>query len=336
MRAAERGNRRRAAWRVRRRKLQLGQARGYTQPSANPARYEIVVAPNRLSLFTNRDATLEFFAALSRLHKARRATWVNLAQTSEITQDALVVLLALLVKFKTDRLSVNGTMPKNRNARRSLDESQFIRILYEPTFEAQVSYDLGLHTHANRQIDQVHTDRLIKAASLKIWGQARRCQGVQRILIELMHNTMNHASRRPGEKHWWLSTEHAKRRVKFTFVDVGIGVFSSLDYKRPGDKWYQWKEDVLKFYSPETQQHEVLKLMLEGNMHETVTGRYYRGKGLPAIRQVMRRNQVSKLIIITNNTYADLASENFELMSVPFSGTFVYWELDRSNASCEE
>ncbi len=170
-------------------------------------------------------------------------------------------------------------------------------------------------------------------ASEAIWGEKRACRGLQRVLVELMHNTNNHASTRgKGEKHWWLSVNRNKalKKVEFAFLDHGVGIFSSLREKDGFGKWHGWQEKIKKVFGMTTDE-ENLRLLLEGKIHLTVTGSTFRGKGLPGIKEVLDRNQISNLQIITNNVSADVANNKYNLLSNVYRGTFFYWELDSTN-----
>ena len=76
---------------------------------------------------------------------------------------------------------------------------------------------------------------------------------------------------------------------------------------------------------------EIFKLLLEGHMHMTVTGQHFRGKGLPGIREVLSRNQISNLKIISNDVFTDVSKDNYQKLNQEFSGTFVTWELNENN-----
>ena len=76
---------------------------------------------------------------------------------------------------------------------------------------------------------------------------------------------------------------------------------------------------------------ELLKLILQGELHKTVTGKYYRGKGLPGIYNAFRTGSISKLHMITNNVYADIENDKFINLSNSLLGTFIYWELNEQN-----
>ena len=65
----------------------------------------------------------------------------------------------------------------------------------------------------------------------------------------------------------------------------------------------------------------------------TVTGKHFRGKGLPGIKQVLDREQISNLSIISNNVNANMKNNKYLKLKNQFSGTFVAWELNESNVN---
>jgi hypothetical protein len=154
----------------------------------------------------------------------------------------------------------------------------------------------------------------------------------------LMHNTNNHASLgAKGEKHWWLSVHHrrSRRRVTFSFVDFGVGIFRSLDGKRTNERFHGWRTSEFgTIIPPGATNAQLLQLILTGEMHRTVTKEDFRGKGLPGIREVWERNHISNLRIVTNDVYADVARDEYRTLNPPFDGTLVVWELEESNRSC--
>lgn len=85
----------------------------------------------------------------------------------------------------------------------------------------------SIYTHAQLAVAPDIADLLIKQASKTIWGEPRRCPGVQRTFIELMHNTNNHAS--TGECKntggCLLLTIRLIKRFVFHLLILGWGFF---------------------------------------------------------------------------------------------------------------
>lgn len=300
--------------------------------------YVLVYAPKILSFIDNSEGVVNFIDQLKQNYDKQNKVWVVLEEVEVVTYDAIVVLLSIMVKFKTGKIDFNGDYPKNRNAKKIIYESNFINLLFQD-FDKADRYNLGkkssIVTHAYKEVDSELGGELIKQASKTVWEEERRCQGVQRTLIELMLNTNNHADKlKKGEKHWWLSVHHDNEmnKVSFAFIDFGVGVFTSLDNKPKKNKFYGVM-NLLRNEKNYKNDAELLRLILDGTLHKTATNKPYHGKGLPGINSTLKRNQLSNLNIITNNVHAKVDENEFNLISKSFSGTFVYWELNKNNVS---
>ena len=329
-------------------KYRLQQGVSYDNVKENNAfkqeypRYVKVIAPDIFSFIKNTEEVIKFIGNLKKLYDSKQKTYVVLRNIQEIDYSAIIVLLSIMVKFKAQKIYFDGNFPLNIEVKKAIIASGFFDNLYKK-FEDNYSYDIskinsnGIHTHASRNVDSLLSSKLINSASEAVWGEPRRCQGVQRTLIELMQNTNNHAEiGKPGEKHWWLSiNQNAKaKEVSFSFVDFGVGVFTNLGNKPKKSKFFGWTNKLLEAFNY-TDNASLLKLILDGELHKTVTGKHYRGKGLPGIAEVMRRNQISNLHIITNNVFCCPSENIYKPLNASFSGTFVYWELRENNESCK-
>lgn len=304
--------------------------------------YKKVKAPKVLSLVTNTEETIAFINKVKGIYDKRKKLFVILKEVKVIEYDAIILLLSILIKFKSKGISFNGDFPENPTARRILINSNFFKYISD-NFPDQDRYDLvregRIITHAQKKVDSDLTDSVIADSSEWIWGEERRCTGVQRSLIELMHNTNNHAAYEgAAEKHWWLSVQRRKKdnTACFSFIDFGVGIFESLyNSKGVDSKWHNWRKGMMKLFNFDDDHTELLKLILNGTMHRTVTGKSYRGKGLPGIFGAYKRKDISKLHIISNDVYADVENNIFLSLKNVFSGTFVYWEVSTKNNSLE-
>ncbi|WMN11924.1 hypothetical protein QYS49_31800 [Marivirga salinae] len=303
--------------------------------------YVKIAAPINLSFIDNPERVSEFIQKLSKVYDKRKRVFVLLNKVSNVSYGAIVVLLSIMVKFKSSGISFNGNLPKDPASRKIIEQSGFFENLYK-SFKKVDQYSIKtrnnkIHTHASNKVDAELGSNIIESATKSIWGTKKRCQGVQRALLELMQNTNNHAVLgSEGEKHWWLSVNHniAEQKVSFSFVDFGIGVFNSLNNKTEESKFYKWKSKINEIFSSD-KNTDLLQIILEGKLHKTVTKKHYRGKGLPGINEVMERNQISNLHIITNDVFANVSQNKFKKITNGFSGTFVYWELTADNEHCD-
>ena len=296
-------------------------------------------APDVLSVIRNPEEVSDFVRRLKECFEKQKPVWVVLRHVKEIDYDGITVLLSVVVRFKSKQIAFNGDLPADSKVRATLQASRFFHYLYHSEFQDQDTYVLSgkssILTHAMRQVDSELGEKLIASASQTVWGEQRRCPGVQRTFIELMQNTNNHASlTQEGEKHWWLSVKHVKsqHRVAFSFVDYGVGVFVNLRNKPQNSKFYGVFEKLnerIRYGN----NAEILKLILRGDLHMTASGQPYRGKGLPGIYEALSLNKLSNFVLLTNDVFFDSRTDEYRVLKTEFQGTFVYWELKQSNWS---
>lgn len=332
----ERANRRRTKKRKKRRFQKVIPSHPIpTAPHVNRPK-----APVRFCIKDNPEEVIRFVNKLNKYLKERKAVFVDLSAIEFMSHDAIVVLLSIMYQFKKNNIPFNGNFPKNTSCRKTLNESGFLNSLYK---EKSIRYDTNdtqhkniIRKHGNDTSGDIAKE-LIKICSENIWGKPCRCQGVYRILMELMQNTHTHANRDiPGAEDWWLSVNYDSIGNKecFSFVDYGIGVFSSLENKKPGSIFFGMLDRLKNLFGPSDA--DVFSAILKGELHRTATGKYYRGKGLPGIKEALNRNQISNLYIITNDAYADVCANKFVSLSNPLEGTFIYWELTQDNHKCDD
>jgi len=299
-------------------------------------KYSEIHPPNNFSFLENTEDVINFINKVESNYKKNKSVFINLENVEFIDYGAITVLLSVMTLFKSSNIKFNGNFPKNQNVRKKIVDSQFFNRIRETIFKEE-EYTIvrkdQIFTKANKIVDPTLGYNIIKQSSETIWGEKKSCPGIQRVLLELMQNTHNHASIYPdNQEYWWLSVNHdpEKKKVSFVFVDYGQGIFESLEKKPETSKWYNFSEKLkekLKYGN----RAEILKLLLEGDLHMTVTGQNFRGKGLPGIMQVSKRNQISNLYIISNDVFADTNKNMYKMIRKKFQGTFLYWELCYNN-----
>lgn len=301
--------------------------------------YVKIKAPKEFSFLSYPEKAIKFINKLEDKYQVRKKVFVQLEEVEVMDYSAISILVSVMFTFKSRNIDFNGSFPMKENLRRMLINSDFFKYLNKPVSH-KLQYSIGkknqIFTRANKEVNSELGLIVMAEASQTIWNEKKVCKGLQRTLLELMHNTNNHADEnRKGAKHWWLSVNHdiEEKKVSFVFIDYGIGIFESLKKKPSNNKWFNTFGKIahkLKNGTNETNE-EVLRLLLNGDLHMTVTGKHYRGKGLPGIKQVQDRNQISNLHIISNDVYADIAQDYYKKLSNNFSGTFAYWELNQNN-----
>ena len=300
----------------------------------------MIDAPNNLSLLNNEKETLNFLQALQVNYDQRQKVAVLLDNVKEITTDAIVVLLSNMVHYKAARIGFNGTRPNDQRIRAIFEASGFFKYLYGFAIPEQDTYSFKkmnnyIYTHGQKTVDASLADDLVKYASEIVWGEARRCPGIQRTLVELMHNTYDHAGEEKGEKHWWLSVEHntEAHEATFSFIDFGVGIFRSLENKKPGEPLYGAMDYIKQHFPLIKTQVDRLRLILEGKLVESQSNEYFRGKGLANTFTRFNKNQISDLAIISNYSSIRAANEDYHSIKNEFLGTFISFKMNSNTYS---
>ncbi|HEX8266441.1 MAG TPA: hypothetical protein VF596_13640 [Pyrinomonadaceae bacterium] len=320
----------------------LGKQKDYRHSSSHPFKdYKKIYAPTEFSLITNPEEVISFICELHNCFENRKKVFVVLRYVEKIDYDAIIVLLSIMIRFKAMKIRFNGDFPIDSASERRLKDSGFFNNLYK-TFEDRDTYYLSSQrnnfiTHASKEVNSNLTAQIIENAAEKIWGEPKRCMGVQTTLNELAQNTVNWASfQGEGEQHWWLSINYSPNdnKVRFSFVDYGVGIFKSLDQKNESSKFFgvlnkMWEK--FKYGS----NAELLRLILNGELHRTISEEYYRGQGLPGLLDSLEENWFSKLYIITNDVYANIEKDKYTILRNSFNGTFIYWEIDSNSKHFE-
>ena len=297
------------------------------------AGYIQVHAPAVFSLVKNEKKTMTFLQELRDCLSLKQKVLVRLDSVKELSTEAILVLLSNMVHFKVEGVDFNGTRPCLPNINAKLNSSGFFTHLYGtcPDEDQYVFKKMNsmLYTHGQKTVASVEADQLVKYASETVWGEPRRCPGVQKTLLELMHNTHDHAGCSKGERHWWLSVEHnaAEHEVTFSFMDFGVGIFRSLENKGPDEPLAGAMDYIRRLFPWAQTQVEKLQLILEGRVQLTQTNEYYRGKGLAKIYDLYKRNMIASLSIISNHASVNADESDFHVVKNEFLGTFVSFKM---------
>lgn len=295
--------------------------------------YYHVKAPLILSLVNNHEEVICFINEIKAHLERKHKVFVVLSNVMTLTDDAIVVLLSSMIRFRENHIDFNGNYPKSKKAAEKLEKSGFFDYLYKNGADALSvkSMNSSIYTHGYKRADAAFASRMIEASSKVIWGESRRCPGVQNTFTELMANTYKHASGGvEGEHHWWVSMtkDYEHKKVVFGFVDYGVGIFRSLKNKSPDDKLYGGLQKLLQKFPLADNNAKMMKLILEGELHKTATLQSNRGRGLPYIHSCQKDNSIDSLVIISNNVYADVKNGEYKLLDNEFIGTFVTWEMN--------
>ncbi|HEX8349574.1 MAG TPA: hypothetical protein VF598_06420, partial [Hymenobacter sp.] len=88
--------------------------------------YSYIYAPVDFSFRKNPEQVISFINEVSKHYDNKKSVFIALKNVVEIDYDAIVVLLATMVKFKSENISFNGDFPRNKTCKAILVKSGFL------------------------------------------------------------------------------------------------------------------------------------------------------------------------------------------------------------------
>lgn len=281
------------------------------------SKYFRLDVPQDFSFVNNTEVMIDFLNHLVDLNKKGKSISFDFRGVKSLTPDAIAVFLN---QINDEKIVVNirGNNPEDAEAKRIFLTSGFIHHIQYYNGE-RPKKDLGMIRKRDSKTVEAPTARdLITFAMETLTGRREYLPGIQRVFVECMSNTINHASKTTHRKSWWSTVfcDTTRHKAYFTFLDYGVGIFKSVRI-RP-----LLKMATVAGFKNHT---DILWGLLEGDIGSR-TGLSYRGKGLPAIRTVMKRGQIDTLLIVANDVYANVGEAASRIISPSFNGTLVHWE----------
>ncbi len=319
------------------RKQKLRKQQGISKISLQRKNKEFidVNVPSHFSFLKNTKAILNVIEKLDKLLKEKKKVYINLRHVTHIDNGAITVLLSKMTEFRISGVDFNGNFPKDKISKELLISSGFLDHLNSKYLGTLFSESPeNVYGRKNQFITKPGLKVISSLAGWICDSSSRTLQqnytnkGLYRVLIELMHNTHNHASLDSEEKAWWLTVHHDKnnKKVSFVFLDFGIGIFESLKSKPESSILKEVYVKIKEVMGLE-KHSGMLESILKGKIHKTITGLNYRGKGLPGIYEASDRGFIKNLHIITNDVIADVGNDIYNTLDCNFKGTFLYWEI---------
>jgi hypothetical protein len=214
----------------------------------------------------------------------------------------------------------------------------FYKYVYPTTFIPETNNDI-----VDKLIHRVSRERVKTQIAADVCMSAMRHSGVTNTLlkrklyttiIECMANTWNHArgNNENTSCNWWLLAykEQVTNTTKFCFLDMGVGIFKSIDSKYKDNSILPW---LKKIVDPSSNKKTLEKIFQGSNLSSTDLPE--RGLGLISIYKNVKNNPyIRNFTLLSNDILAKVRyNMDDEITSInsDFKGTLYYWELINSN-----
>lgn len=303
--------------------------RGKSIKSSNSERPFFVDIPNAPEIFRlnhdNCESVLSYIDSMKRAAAAGNHLNINLSQVKEIGEGAISMLLTVIEEIADMDLMIKGQKPDETVPRDVLERSGFFDFVNGKVDEKNKDSKNTILTTGDITTPQDFLVEPIRSANETVWGERGRNPLVYGVTYEMVRNSCDHAFKNQQNVKWHLAISHNEDQnlVKFSFVDNGEGILKTFRNGLLKKLLALFEDDV-----------DILDTAFKDGI-KSRTGLSWRGKGLPTIYENYEDNYIKNLLVISNDVYMHFdGNGNIQRkLSVPFSGTYYYFEIDQS---CEK
>ncbi len=303
------------------------------------------VAPKIFSFIENPKETIKYFNQIIlsiRRYKGFLHIRYDLSEINFITIDAVIYMVALSLNINNQyKPKFNILGPENKQISEFILSSgitDFFDVEEEAKRENNDYFSMKMGNKTNVELAQ----NICDFTNLNLNVDFKETKFLYDMLIEMMTNTGQHAYTK-GEtvkKQWLIFAEYSNDKVKYTFMDTGLGIPATMsDHELTMDMTDNENDDyiinVLDKFTDERKKDSILLASgLTGNSTRTRTNMSHRGKGLPEIYNHYKdKNKTSFLKIISGGCLCEFDEDNREQMiltelSEKLLGSLFYWEIN--------
>ncbi len=299
------------------------------------SKHELCIAPETFSLRDDPMRVIGYFEKAREALKQDIPVFLDLSQVKQMGPETLTYLCALIKEEEFNNKTVlQGNIPINATLEQMFIRSGFYKFVLPRgninNIENDVSGEL-IHRITRQKVEPELAGEVCRSSMKHTFNSDDFTkQSFYPILIECMGNTHNHANygRRDEIYNWWLLAykEPITQITKFCFLDLGVGIFGSLEKKYIDNKLTGW----LRWFTPENN-IATLQKIFKGEKKTTATELPGRGLGLNNIFNLVKKDKtIHNFTLLSNDilaTFGYNTSVNIQKIDGNFMGTLYYWEL---------
>jgi hypothetical protein len=241
----------------------------------------------------------------------------------------------------THKTALRGNTPRESKLKEMFEKSGFYGYVTSTNESRAYNRDIYselIHRITKEKVESEITKNVCISSALHTFGKADKTiiQQFQPILVECMANTWNHAGgNEPRKYNWWLLAYNDPqiRMTKFCFLDLGIGIFESLDRAYQTGKLPKF----LRWMRPGNNVETLRGIFTRGEKRTGTVNLEGRGEGINYIYTRVKSNpSIKKFTLVSNNIEAKIGyhlRDSIRRIDENFDGTMYYWELSSQNGN---
>lgn len=298
----------------------------------------IMNAPKTFSFFDNNGPTIALFNSVKRYISCSNCYKLvyNLTYVEKITIDVIMYMIALSIDVRKSKPYLMFTLklpsdPSVKDFIKKCGLKQFVKGNNEYIVEdCKDYYTIAIGSQADTEI----TKSICEFVYPHLGIDKSKGFFLYNTFIELMNNSNQHAYKDDDDdKKWFVFIENVSDRLKFTFLDTGVGIPNTVIKKVTYDTNDFNALDLLDF-AEKRDARFIYSALLREDMRSQ-TREENRGHGLPEIYSYYKDGKyTSNLKIISGhgicvfNDY-DRLNPKLTNMKHNFDGTLFYWEINK-------
>ena len=305
--------------------------------------YKTFTVPQVFSIIENPEQTIKFFNSILEIiekirkmvkqRKTKQSMYlfkIDMKEVKKITGDALMYLLTVIKNTRGKKsLTVNwiGNFPDDKEIREFLQASGYLdymktdkRNLIKTNEKIQIRTGKTYVYRDNKDIRKEVVDFTVE----KLKKNKKEMLFLFNILTEVITN-IEHAYNIKDDlifdPSWYIMVENNPDRIKYTFMDNGLGIPTTVKKKL--------FEEILKKFNIDTE-YKYIKTALDGSYKRTQTEKRERSTGLPDVYEKLKNKKICNLIIISNSAY--YCEDNPKDINENLIGTIICWEIEKEKS----
>lgn len=291
-----------------------------------------VVAPPDICLFSETDASLNFFSELRKernISKMGRSCFVqmDISQVIKFDYSSICVLIAIIRDLKSKQIYFRGNYPINENCKKLIIESGLLTFMFDNNgkpFNKSEKSDLLFIEKGSKILkreDNKAISDTIKNVVKHLTTEVMHLPKLRTILLEICGNSIEWGG--TLNKQWLFGVKYEDSKAIFTITDVGKGILKTLNKK--------WNNKIHDFFTSKSND-EILLGAFE-KKYGSNTQEVNRNKGLPSIKNGYEKGIIVNLKVLTNNVVLHYGSSiNSQVLTNSyFNGTLYQWELTKES-----
>lgn len=293
----------------------------------------VAKTPEYFSLIDNTEETIRYFNTIIYViekKKFKQGFYLDSSKVRRVTTEALIYMIAVIYNIKANKAlqyTFEGNLPISKSAQDVFKKSGYLNYFKMKRLKMPDSSEC-VEIVSGKNVETDTARKICDFVIDKLGVSRRHTKVLYATLIELMSNTARHAyqdKHKMMENCWYLYAIYDGDKIKFSFVDTGEGIPSTIKKKLT---------EKLNFSIDDSRFLE-LSLTESGRSE---TGLANRGRGLPNLYDHVKDGSISDFYVLSGTGSCIYNKSEHNLLLTEYThrifGTIFSFSIKKENVLC--